>query len=86
MEICNKRKLADENRVFNEAFEKYFLQAIISIVCKQAAAVIKEVNVMQHYDILDKIQYKEHSGKSQFDVAIYLSQGKDVKTRVDVTR
>ena len=69
METSKKRKLANEDRMFNEKWlENYFMTENngkpLCLVCKQVIAVMKRHNVKRH-----KIQCEEYYGKTQIEIA-----------------
>ena len=74
METSNKKKLANEGRVFNKkCLENYFMMEDngkpLCLVCKQVIAVMKEYNVKRHYETQHKIQYEEYYGKTPTEIA-----------------
>ncbi|XP_025090476.1 general transcription factor II-I repeat domain-containing protein 2-like isoform X2 [Pomacea canaliculata] len=63
-----KRKIADENRVFQEKWENlYFVtqvgEKLSCMICLQCISVPKEYNIRRHYETLHREQYAGLSGK-----------------------
>ena len=74
METSKKRKLAKEDRVFNEKWlQNYFMMQKngepLCLVCMQVIDVMKEYNVKRHYETQHKMQYEEYYGKTRIDIA-----------------
>ena len=74
MKTSNKRKLANEGRVFDKTWlENYFMMVDngtpLCLVCKQVIAVMKEYNTKRHYETKHKMQCEEYYGKTRIEIA-----------------
>ena len=79
MSVAKKRKIDDEERVFNSEWcTKYLVaphnQGVVCLVCQVTIAVMKEYNAKRHYTTKHSSQFDKIVGQARVDKIEHLKK------------